>query len=222
MSLILTQNQNDINNDNIIIDCQYFAPVNSINTLFQFSNIKFEQYETWQKMSFRNRMVVAGSNGPVHLSVPLEKGRDQRILVKEVRISQTEHWQKQHLRTIESAYRRSPFFEFYQTGVQDLLQKKHLFLLDLNLAIFDWLTKVLGNPSSVSVTEQFQKEYPPEIADLRNYFLPKNYRQMTMPFRYGQVFEERLGFLPNLSILDLLFCCGPNAKTLLKDNKFQY
>lgn len=220
--MLLTDKHNDTVLSNIIIDCQYFAPVNAINALFQFSNIKIEQYESWQKMSFRNRMVVAGSNGPVHLSVPLEKGRDQRMLVKEVRISQTESWQKQHLRTIESAYRRSPFFEFYQNGVQDLLQKKHQFLLDLNLEIFEWLKKVLGNQSTLSLTEQFLKEYPPQIADLRNYFLPKNYRKMTMPFTYGQVFEERLGFLPNLSILDLLFCCGPNAKVLLKDNKFMY
>ena len=220
--MILTNEDSDTFLSNIIIDCQYFAPVNAINALFQFSNINIEQYESWQKMSFRNRMVVAGSNGPVHLSVPLEKGRDQRMLVKEVRISQTESWQKQHLRTIESAYRRSPFFEFYQNGIQDLLQKRHLFLLDLNLEIFGWLRKVLGNQSSVLVTEQIQKEYPAEIVDLRNYFLPKNYRQMTIPFTYGQVFEERLGFLPNLSILDLLFCCGPNAKVLLKDNKFMY
>ncbi len=220
--MLLTNKHNDTFVSTIIIDCQYFAPVNAINALFQFSNIKIEQYESWQKMSFRNRMVVAGSNGPVHLSVPLEKGRDQRMLVKEVRISQTESWQKQHLRTIESAYRRSPFFEFYQNGVQDLLQKKHQFLLDLNLEIFDWLKKVLGNQSTLSLTEQFLKEYPPQMVDLRNYFLPKNYRQMTIPFTYGQVFEERLGFLPNLSILDLLFCCGPNAKVLLKDNKFMY
>ena len=220
--MLLTNKHNDTFLSTIIIDCQYFAPVNAINALFQFSNIKIEQYESWQKMSFRNRMVVAGSNGPVHLSVPLEKGRDQRMLVKEVRISQTESWQKQHLRTIESAYRRSPFFEFYQNGVQDLLQKKHQFLLDLNLEIFDWLKKVLGNQSTLSLTEQFLKEYPPQMVDLRNYFLPKNYRQMTIPFTYGQVFEERLGFLPNLSILDLLFCCGPNAKVLLKDNKFMY
>ena len=220
--MLLTNKHNDTFVSTIIIDCQYFAPVNAINALFQFSNIKIEQYESWQKMSFRNRMVVAGSNGPVHLSVPLEKGRDQRMLVKEVRISQTESWQKQHLRTIESAYRRSPFFEFYQNGVQDLLQKKHQFLLDLNLEIFDWLKKVLGNQSTLSLTEQFLKEYPPQMVDLRNYFLPKNYRQMTIPFTYGQVFEERLGFFPNLSILDLLFCCGPNAKVLLKDNKFMY
>jgi hypothetical protein len=208
--------------DHLIIDSQYFACVNSINISFQFSNIKIEQYENWQKMSFRNRMVVAGSNGPVHLSVPLEKGRDQRQLVKDVKISQHEDWQKQHWRTIESCYSRSPFFEFYRDGVWELMQKKQVFLLDMNMAILAWLQKMLKNQGRVSLTENYVKEYAPPVKDLRNHFLPKNYQEMPFSIRYTQVFEDRIGFCPNLSILDLLFCCGPNAKDLLKDCKLPY
>ncbi len=188
--------------------------------MFQFSNIKIEQYESWQKMSFRNRAVVAGSNGLVDLSVPLEKGRGQRMLVKDVRISEHADWRKQHWRTIESCYSRSPFFEFYQDGVRELLEKKQVYLLDLNLAILAWVQKMLKNQSRVTLTGSYQKEYPAPDTDLRNYFLPKNFLEQPFPFRYRQVFEDRIGFQPNLSILDLLFCCGPNAKTLLKDSKF--
>ena len=82
-----------------------------------------------------------------------------------------------------------------------------------------WLQKLLKNGSTVSLTETYQKEYLPPNRDLRNYFLPKNYREITGTIQYTQVFEDRIGFQPNLSILDCLFCCGPNAKSLLKDCK---
>ena len=85
-------------NDTLVIDIQYFGSINWINTLFQYSNIKFELYESWQKMSFRNRTLVAGSHGPISLSVPLENGRNQRILLKDVKISHQQAWEKQHWR----------------------------------------------------------------------------------------------------------------------------
>ena len=212
----------DKNIQSLIIENQYFPCVNYINTLFQFSNIKIEQYEAYQKMSFRNRSVVAGSNGVVDLSVPLENGRNQRQLMKDVRISHLGNWQVQHFRTIESCYSRSPYFEYYRDGVWDLLQKKQPFLLDLNLAILDWLQKVLKFTGQVSLTEGYEKNYPEKVADLRNRFLPKNRLEQEMGFRYTQVFENRIGFQPNLSILDLLFCCGPIAKKLLEDNKLSF
>ena len=212
--------EKDQNIVHIIIENQYFGSVNYTNTLFRFSNIKIEQYESYQKMSFRNRCMVVGSNGLVNLSVPLEKGRNQKQLMKDVRISYSNNWQVQHLRTIESCYSRSPFFEFYRDGVYTLLQKRELFLLDLNLAILEWLKKVMKFPGTISLTETYLREYPPGIADRRNTILPKNFQAWPMPFKYRQVFEDRLGFLPNLSILDLLCCCGPEARTLLEGSIF--
>ncbi len=213
---MIKQNQNIYT---LVIENQYFPCVNYIITLFQFSNIKIEQYETYQKMSFRNRSVVAGSNGVVDLSVPLENGRNQRGLMKDVRISHLSNWSVQHFRTIESCYSRSPYFEFYRDGVEGLLGKKHAFLLDMNLAILDWLKKVLKIPAGISLTEGYEKTYPGDVADLRNRFLPKNRLSEDAGIRYTQVFEDRIGFQPNLSILDLLFCCGPETIHLLTDNK---
>ena len=208
----------DQNKGNIIIDIQYFGSINYIKTLFQFSNIQIEQYESYQKMSFRNRCVVAGSNGPVNLSVPLEKGRGQKELMKDVRISHSANWRVQHWRTIESGYSRSPFFEFYRDAVWGLLEKEETFLLDQNWKILEWLKKVLKLTGSISKTNEYLKTYPSGIADLRNRFLPKNQLAEPIGFRYIQVFEDRIGFINNLCILDLLFNCGPEAKTLLKDN----
>jgi hypothetical protein len=204
------------NIDHLIIDNQYFGTINYIKILFRYSNIEIEQYESYQKMSFRNRCMVAGSNGVVHLSVPLEKGRAQKELMKDVRISHSGNWQLQHWRTIESCYSRSPFFEFYRDAVRGLLEKKETFLLDMNMHILEWLKTVLKFPGSLSLTEEYHKEYPPGILDLRNTMLPKNFQATAGDLHYTQVFEDRIGFVPNLSVLDLLFCCGPACTAMLK------
>jgi hypothetical protein len=196
------------NNKSLIVDSQYFGTINYIKILFQSTNVEIEQYESYQKMSFRNRCMVAGSNGVVNLSVPLEKGRGQKELMKDVRISHSENWQVQHWRTIESCYSRAPFFEFYRDGVFNLLQKKETFLLDMNMAILEWLVKVFKSKASVSLTLSYQKEYPHPVKDLRGRFLPKSYANEDFGPGYVQVFEDRIGFKPNLSILDLLFCNG--------------
>ncbi len=208
--------------NSLLIESQYFGTITYFNTLFQYTNIKIEQYENYQKMSFRNRCVVMGSNGTVNLSVPLDKGRNQKQLMKDVKISYAGNWQVQHFRTLESCYSRSPFFEFYRDGIWDLLQKQPIFLLDQNMAILEWLQKVLKLTASISLTESYLKEPTNEVVDSRNSILPKNASNLLSPIQYTQVFEDRLGFQPNLSILDMLFCCGPNANTLLKDNKLTF
>lgn len=204
------------NTSTLIIDNQYFGSISYHKILNNFSNIEIEQYESYQKMSFRNRCMVAGSNGVVGLSVPLEKGRGQRELMKDVRISYSDNWQVQHWRTIESCYSRAPFFEFYRDGVWQLLQQKETYLLDLNMATLHWLKKVLKMPGTISRTLSYQKTYPEEVTDRRNTILPKNYLQEDNPARYTQVFEDRIGFQPNLCILDLLFCCGPQTRGILE------
>lgn len=202
----------------LLIEYQYFGGVNYTNALFQFSHIEFEVCESFQKMSFRNRMVIAGSNGLVNLSVPLEKGRDQKQFIKDVRISYSLPWQQQHWRTIQSCYNRSPFYEFYRDSLELLYSKKPIFLLDLNREIRDWLWKVLKIPAEFSETTNYQTEFPDEIIDKRSHWLPKNFQLEPPSFTYQQVFQDRIGFQPNLSILDLLFCEGPAAHSLLKGN----
>jgi hypothetical protein len=202
----------------LLIENQYFPCVTYINTLFQASNVEIEQYENYQKMSFRNRCEVAGSNGVVNLSVPLEQGRNQRQLMKDVRISYQTDWQTQQLRTLESCYSRSPFFEFYRDQVETLIRKKEDFLLDKNLAILEWLQQKLKFPSKISLTQTFQKDLFQNVLDLRNRFLPKYARTEKMGFVYTQVFEDRIGFQNNLSVLDLLFCAGPDTQRLLSGN----
>lgn len=186
--------------------------------MFCFSNKQFEICETFQKMSFRNRMVVAGSNGLVHLSVPLEKGRDQRQPLRDVRVSYSLPWQVQHWRTMESCYSRSPFFEYYRDWLEGFYSRKPVFLIDLNREIMGWLAAVLKIPGEWSETADFILQYSPEITDLRSRWLPRNFQEQEPSIRYHQVFEDRIGFQPNLSILDLLFCTGPETASLLRGN----
>ena len=199
---------------NLIIELQYFSPFVAFKYSIVSTNIFFDIYEKFRKMSFRNRCVIATANGLQNLTVPIEGGRDQKAAFKDLRIANRYDWQMQHWRTISSAYSRSPWFGFYEPGLFPLYQKRFEFLTDWNLATFDWACQVLGfNPT---IHLKFDQEIPLDI-DLRDRWLPKNYcvdQTETFP-HYRQVFEEKIGFHPNLSILDLIFCEGKNAKNLL-------
>ena len=205
-------------NNSLIIENQYFGCVNYYLSLYKFSNITIEQYESWQKMSFRNRSVILGANGLINLTIPLENGRDQKCLIKEVKINNREDWQKQHWRSIFSSYGNSPFFEFYRDWLESFFQKKQFYLFDMNLEILFWLKARLKIPGEIRLSDSFVKEYPEGAIDLRNRWLPKNFQEGEGPILYNQVFEEKTGFQPNLSILDLLFNCGPDLKSFTSNN----
>ncbi len=166
-------------------------------------------------MSFRNRTLIAGSNGIIALSVPLVGGRDQKIPPRDIRIDNSRNWRSQHWKSIQSAYSRSPWFEFYQQEIAGLYQKPVDFLTDWNLNCFMWMTKKLELPVEISFSTQEPRVDPPgDRLVLTDQVLPKNYHEFSAG-RYRQVFEEKLGFLPNLSILDLLFCTGKRGLVLL-------
>lgn len=179
----------------------------------EYSYVKIEACDSYQKNSFRNRCVIAGSNGLIHLSVPLEKGRDQKAGYRDIKIAYNDNWQVQHWRSITSCYRRAPFFDFYAPGVESLLQKRPVFLFDLNLEIGEWIRKVLKISASVSLTEDYIQDYSADgMADVRGHWRPSNFQNEVADLpRYFQLFEDRLGYQGNLSILDLLFCAGPRA-----------
>ncbi|MBC7720561.1 MAG: WbqC family protein [Pedobacter sp.] len=204
-----------------VIDNQYFGCVSYYNSLFWYSNTKIERCDNFQKMSFRNRCTIAGSNGLVNLTIPVVGGRNKKQLMQDVKIDQTQAWQLQHFKTILSCYGKSPFFEFYRDDVEKLLKCQDIFLFDFNFKILIWLKKILQLPGEIEVTNNFIVSYDSsDIIDNRNKWLPKNFQQAdSHSIIYQQVFEGRIGFQKNLSILDLLFCEGPNAKNLLKSNR---
>lgn len=203
--------------DNLIIDIEYFAPVIFYKRAINFSYVEFDVYENWQKMSFRNRCIVAGAGGPVSLSIPLEEGRGQRKLTKDVRIANRYPWQSQHWKTIVSCYNRSPWFEFYRDELELLYQKQVDFLVDWNLACWEWSVKKLGWSGRTGLTSgKVDGLDMTKWLDLRNELLPKSIMdKFPDPVVYRQVFGDRIGFLPHCSILDLIFCEGKNARGIL-------
>jgi hypothetical protein len=197
----------------LLVDLQYFPSISYYLTLIKFEHIIFEQYDHHIKMSFRNRCIIAGANGKIKLSIPLIGGRDQRTIARDVKIDNSVNWQIQHLRSITSAYNRSPFYEHFSEGFSGLFKKEYQYLLDWNLVCLDWLKVSTGGKWTFSKSEKYEsRSENASIIDLRNRFFPRtiqneNFGNLT----YSQVFEEKNGFIQDLSILDFLFCAGPKV-----------
>ncbi len=202
----------------IVSELQYFPPVTFFSTLYKETYIHLDIYEIYRKMSFRNRCLIAGAQGIISLSVPLEQGRNQHLPVNEVRISDTEKWQSRHFKSIRSAYNKSPFFEFYEDELAAIYLQRFDLLMDWNLCCLEWIKDKLAWPAVIRFTDAAIPYQSEDITDLRSSILPKNYMERK-PVKYRQVFEERTGFFPNLSILDLLFNCGPQSPELLSGSE---
>lgn len=204
----------------LLFDIQYFGCVDLYKLSSKNTHIIFEAYESFQKMSFRNRCVIAGSNGLLNLTIPLKKGREQATPIREVRICHKDKWQMNHWRAITSAYRRSPFFEYYERDLEGFYNRKYEFLFDWNWDLINWVINKLSLDLQPVLSDRYQKNYTSEsgIQDHRNRWLPKNFQQINPELaRYKQVFEDRIGFQNNLCIIDLLFCEGPNAINYLHE-----
>lgn len=201
----------------LLIEYQYFGTLNYYKTLFQYLNIEFEEYENYQKGSFRNRTPVPGANGVINLSVPLQKGRDQKALFRDIKIDYRENWMVQHIRTLDACYNRAPFYEFYRDSIRDLLNQEETHLMSLDKKLVQWVLKMLKAKPVISSTERYSLKIQEEIVDARNSILPGKDLSIDIP-EYAQVFEDRIGFKPNMSILDLLFCQGPASAGLLKSS----
>jgi WbqC-like protein family len=204
---------------NLIIDNQYFMCFDKYKNLLKATHVILEQCEISQKRLQLNRCRIAGANGVINLSVPLVGGRDHKIPVKDLRIYSGTKWQLLHWKSIESAYNRSPWFEFYRDGLLELYQKPFIFLQDWNFACLNWVMEKMKLDIPVSFTNSFINKYDEEdLVDLRSFnrFYTRDEEKRKLVWYY-QVFEDRLGFLPDLSIIDLLFCTGPDAVRVLKE-----
>ena len=193
--------------DNQYIDLQYFGDIKCISTLINSTNAFFLPDVRYEKSLHLNRTCLIGANGPLLLTVPLVGGRDKKQKLKDVQISYVDPWQKIQWRGIDSSYRKAPWFEDYGPGLMELFQLKEKYLLDLNLKTMEWVTKRLKISVDILSESELSKKGAQENSGLETgvQFQP-----------YQQVFMEKHGFKPNLSILDLLFCEGPSAKKYLE------
>lgn len=205
----------------LLLSTAYCGPVSYFATLAAFTCCHMEQHEHFIKQTYRNRTIILGANGPVSLIIPVEKGREQKIKIRDLRIAYDEQWQRNHWRTIFSAYNSSPFFEYYADDLEPFFRKKHTFLFDFNLQLTQTLINALELPTRLLLTEGFEQVSPGTV-NMREHFSPKAHRQAPdssfAPQPYTQVFGEKFGFVPDLSILDLLFNEGPSAHSILLDS----
>lgn len=167
-----------------------------------------EVHENYQKRSWRNRYRILSSSGPETWSIPLVKGKNERQPIKEVRIAYDEAWITGHMQAIRSAYGKSPYFEELFPEVRAIFEKKHIFLNDFALESQLWaLDKLSMATEKMEMTQAYYKTYD----GIRDYRQTVHFSSDEEQVKYHQVWEERFGFMKDLSILDLLFCTGPEA-----------
>lgn len=192
-----------------ILQTTYFGPVQWYQKLYCYDRCLIEQYDSYQKQTYRNRCIIATANGVQALTVPVEHSSD-KTLVKDLRISDHNQWRRVHWNALQSAYSESPFFEYYADDIRPFFEKRYTFLVDFNEAIRQTVCQLIDICANVEYTTEYVQEHP---HDYRNTIHAKHPQPDSdfKPRPYWQVFQHKHGFLSNLSILDLLFCIGPES-----------
>ena len=193
----------------------YFPSISHFAVMAQADAIVLEMEDHFQKQTNRNRMYIYSPNGVQLLNIPIKHTATAHQKTKDVKLETAFDWQKQHFKSLEAAYRSSPFFEFFEDDMRPIFEKKHTYLMDLNIESMQIVAKCLGLKFDVLNTTEYFKS--PIQSDYR---LLVDGKKDHFEFEvYPQVFEEKFGFLNNLSILDLLFNEGRHALSYLKNQR---
>ena len=201
----------------VLLSTTYFGPIQWYQKLYRADEAWIEQHEHFIKQTYRSRCIIATTQGTQALSIPIEHPmcNVQRSMfnvqrIKDIRISDHGNWRHLHWNALQSAYGESPFFEYYEDDLRPFFEKRWTFLFDFNEAIREKLCELLDITPVVRFTEQYVSDH---ASDYREAINPKHPTSDPdfQPRRYYQVYEAKHGFLPNLSIVDLLFNMGPEA-----------
>lgn len=202
----------------ILLSTTYFGPVQWYQKLHRADHVWIEQWESFQKQTYRNRCLIATTQGVQALTIPIERDSHPAPLsplpshlIKDIRISEHGNWRHLHWNALQSAYGESPFFMYYEDDIRPFFERRWTYLLDFNEAIRQTLCELLDIQPQVSLTQTFAKDSP--CPDYRTTIAPKHPLpdDSFQPKPYYQVYQQKHGFLPNLSILDLLFNMGTES-----------
>jgi hypothetical protein len=200
---------------NLLIQPTFFPSISHFVAMSQADNITFELEDNFQKQTNRNRTYIYSPNGIQLLNIPVKHSKEIHQKTKDVKIETDFDWQKQHFKSLEAAYRSSPFFEYFEDDIRPVFEKKQTFLLDLNFEAMHIVSKCLRMKFEYeTTTEYFHEVDTKAVLDFRNLADGKKDASQFEP--YTQVFSDKHGFLNNLSILDLLFNEGRYALDYLK------
>jgi hypothetical protein len=207
---------------NILLSTTYLGPVQYYSKLVSYDNILIEKHENYSKQSYRNRCNILGGNGLLTLTIPANK-TGNNTPISDIKPEYDQEWQKLHWKSIVSAYNNSPFFEYYKDDFYPFFHScKWKYLIDFNTALQDMILDLLEVETEIKQTEEFIKTAGKEFDDYRFSIHPKRQRTEPDPHfvaaEYTQVFHDKMGFHPNLSIIDLIFNEGPNALTILENS----
>lgn len=201
---------------NILIQPTYFPSISHYVTMVQSDSITFEMEDNFQKQTNRNRMYIYSPNGLQMLNIPIKHCKEAHQRTKDVRIEYDFNWQKQHFKSLDAAYRSSPYFEYFEDDFLQLFEKKYDFLIDLNFKAMEIISKCIGIPLVYQQTSEYFSE-PNNLIDYRH--LANGKKDAATFSEYTQVFDDKHGFIHNLSILDLLFNEGRSAKSYLQNQQ---
>ncbi len=202
---------------NILLHPSYFPSISHFVAMVHADTVTFEVEDNFQKQTNRNRMYIYSPNGMQLLNIPVKHNSEKgRQMFKDVKIEPAFDWQKQHFKSLEAAYRSSPFFEYFEDDIRPLFEKKHTFMLDLNFEALEVVTSCLGMNLKYDKSIEFFRE-PENTADYR--YLVDGKKDASEFDTYTQVFNDKHGYINNLSILDLLFNEGRYAMDYLKKQK---
>lgn len=191
----------------------YFPSISHFAVIAQSDTITFEMEDNFQKQTNRNRTYIYSPNGIQLLNIPIKHSKSAHQKTKDVIIENEFDWQKQHFKSLEAAYRSSPFFEFFEDDITPFFEKKHTYLMDLNMEVFELVNKCMRLKLEFSKTSEYFHEVE-NISDFR--YLVNGKKDQNSFEKYTQVFDDKHGFINNLSILDLLFNEGKFAIDYLK------
>ncbi len=202
----------------IVLSSAYLAPVEYYSEIAKAEAVYIESFEFYHKQTYRNRCHIAAANGSMTLSIPVEKACTDKIVIRDVRISGHNDWQIQHWRSIESAYNSTPFFEYYKDELIPYYEKKWTYLFDFNQELQAKILELLDIQTLIQQTNEYKGKLDDTFLDLRETIHPKRGNQHFSGQPYYQVFDQRFGFLSNLSIIDLLFNMGNESILTLINN----
>lgn len=193
----------------------YLPPVEYIRLISRSEKTLIEKFEKYQKQSYRSRCHIYSANGILPLIIPVSREKGHSVSISEIKIDYSKEWQKQHWRAIVSAYKNSPFFEYYQDDILPFYKEEEEYLFDFNHKVLETILNLIGAEYNMETTASFQNAYL--IGDYRELIHPKRETILmgNENGRYHQVFAHKHGFIPNLSVLDLLFNEGPDALSYL-------